>query len=195
MGQSPKSEFYNDNFEGMPFLQGNKTFGDKYPSFELYTTSIKKVAEKNSVLMSVRAPVGDLNIAQEDICIGRGVCGLQMKKGDNEFLYYLLKANISYLINKESGTVFGSINKNDIETFEVTLPKSSDDQMKILTILKNIDKKIDICKNLNKNLFELSNVIYSDFIKSMDNNERCHYIELKELGNIVMGQSPKGEKL
>ena len=89
MGQSPKSEFYNDNFEGMPFLQGNKTFGDKYPSFELYTTSIKKVAKKSSVLMSVRAPVGDLNIAREDICIGRGVCGLQMKKGDNEFLYYL----------------------------------------------------------------------------------------------------------
>ena len=152
MGQSPKSEFYNDNFEGMPFLQGNKTFGDKYPSFELYTTSIKKVAEKSSVLMSVRAPVGDLNIAQEDICIGRGVCGLQMKKGDNEFLYYLLKANISHLINKESGTVFGSINKNDIETFEVTLPEDSKDQQKILTILKNIDKKIEVSKELNKNL-------------------------------------------
>lgn len=150
MGQSPKSEFYNENFEGMPFLQGNKTFGDKYPSFELYTTSIKKVAEKSSVLMSVRAPVGDLNIAKEDICIGRGVCGLQMKKGDNEFLYYLLKANILHLINKESGTVFGSINKNDIETFEVTLPGDSKDQMKILTILKNIDKKIEVNKELNK---------------------------------------------
>ena len=169
MGQSPKSEFYNDNFEGMPFLQGNKTFGDKYPSFELYTTSIKKVAEKNSVLMSVRAPVGDLNIAQEDICIGRGVCGLQMKKGDNEFLYYLLKANISHLINKESGTVFGSINKNDIETFEVTLPKSSDDQMKILTILKNIDKKIDICKNLNRNLTKLIDTNFKNYLLNFEN--------------------------
>lgn len=111
---------------------------------------LKKVAEKSSVLMSVRAPVGDLNIAKEDICIGRGVCGLQMKKGDNEFLYYLLKANILHLINKESGTVFGSINKNDIETFEVTIPGDSKDQMKILTILKNIDKKIEVNKELNK---------------------------------------------
>lgn len=153
MGQSPKSEFYNENFEGMPFLQGNKTFGSKYPSFELYTTSIKKIAEKSSVLMSVRAPVGDLNIAKEDICIGRGVCGLQMKKGDNEFLYYLLKANIYHLINKESGTVFGSINKNDIETFEVTLPKDFEDQMKILTILKNIDKKIESNKKINNCFF------------------------------------------
>jgi len=94
MGQSPKSEFYNENQEGIPFLQGNKTFGDKYPTFELYTTSIKKIAKKNNVLMSVRAPVGDLNIAQEDICIGRGCCAIQMKNGDDEFLYYLLKANI-----------------------------------------------------------------------------------------------------
>ena len=207
MGQSPKSEFYNDNFEGMPFLQGNKTFGDKYPSFELYTTSIKKVAEKNSVLMSVRAPVGDLNIAQEDICIGRGVCGLQMKKGDNEFLYYLLKANISHLINKESGTVFGSINKNDIETFEVTLPKSSDDQMKILTILKNIDKKIDICKNLNRNLEQLMKCIFDDWFVNFNYSEKVIFKsselgeipsnwDVKKLGDVLItlesGKRPKG---
>ena len=198
MGQSPKSEFYNDNFEGMPFLQGNKTFGDKYPSFELYTTSIKKVAEKNSVLMSVRAPVGDLNIAQEDICIGRGVCGLQMKKGDNEFLYYLLKANISHLINKESGTVFGSINKNDIETFEVTLPKSSDDQMKILTILKNIDKKIDICKNLNRNLQNLIKILYKEYFESFELDNVPDDWELVNIGSIIdiyNGYSYKGTEL
>ena len=182
MGQSPKSEFYNENFEGMPFLQGNKTFGDKYPSFELYTTSIKKVAEKSSVLMSVRAPVGDLNIAKEDICIGRGVCGLQMKKGDNEFLYYLLKANISHLINKESGTVFGSINKNDIETFEVTVPEDSEDQMKILTILRNIDKKIEICKDLNKNLEQLLHTVFNYWFISFD-----------KFKNVSFKQSPLGD--
>ncbi|WP_432644519.1 restriction endonuclease subunit S [Methanobrevibacter sp.] len=168
MGQSPKSEFYNDSFEGMPFLQGNKTFGDKYPSFELYTTSTKKVAKESSVLMSVRAPVGDLNIAKEDICIGRGVCGIQMKEGNNEFLYYLLKANISHLINKESGTVFGSINKKDIETFEITLPKDFKDQMKILNILKNIDKKIEVCKDLNKNLEQLSQNLFRKWFIDFD---------------------------
>lgn len=180
MGQSPKSEFYNDNFEGMPFLQGNKTFGDKYPSFELYTTSIKKVAEKNSVLMSVRAPVGDLNIAQEDICIGRGVCGLQMKKGDNEFLYYLLKANISHLINKESGTVFGSINKNDIETFEITLPESHENQMKILSILKNIDKKIEVCKNLNKNLEKTLITIFNSWFINFENYDNSKGMKIDD---------------
>ena len=152
MGQSPKSDFYNENYEGMPFLQGNKTFGDKYPSFELHTTSIKKVAKKNSVLMSVRAPVGDLNIASEDICIGRGICAIWMKNNNNEFLYYLLKANISQLINRESGTVFGSINKRDIETFKIKAPKDPKIQLKIMTILKDIDEKIELCKNVNNNL-------------------------------------------
>lgn len=190
MGQSPKSKFYNDNSEGMPFLQGNKTFGDKYPSFELYTTSIKKVAEKNSVLMSVRAPVGDLNIAQEDICIGRGVCGLKMKKGDNEFLYYLLKANISHLINKESGTVFGSINKNDIETFEVTLPEDYEDQIKILTILKNIDKKIEVCKNLNKNLEQLIKYIHINWFEEFEPFKDMNFYDTK-LGSIPVGWDVK----
>jgi len=168
MGQSPKSEFYNENQEGMPFLQGNKTFGDKYPTFELYTTSIKKVAKKNNVLMSVRAPVGDLNIAQEDICIGRGCCAIQMKNGDDEFLYYLLKSNISHLINKESGTVFGSINKNDIETFEVTLPEDLENQNKILTVLKNIDKKIETCKAINNHLQNQIDILFKSFFINFD---------------------------
>ena len=188
MGQSPKSEFYNQNGKGMPFLQGNKTFGDKYPSFELFTTSIKKVAEKDSVLMSVRAPVGDLNIAQEDICIGRGVCSIKMKNGYNEFLYYLLKANISQLINKESGTVFGSINKNDIETFEVTLPTEPKDQVKLLNILKNIDRKIENCNSINKNLSSLSSNIFRYLINE-DNIDT--YLELKDVCKFIKGKKPK----
>ena len=185
MGQSPKSEFYNQNGKGMPFLQGNKTFGDKYPSFELFTTSIKKVAEKDSVLMSVRAPVGDLNIAQEDICIGRGVCSIKMKNGYNEFLYYLLKANISQLINKESGTVFGSINKNDIETFEVTLPTEPKDQVKLLNILKNIDRKIENCNSINKNLDEVLDLLFREhFIDKFDNEDTDW--KIKKVGELPL---------
>ena len=79
MGQSPKSQFYNKNKEGMPFLQGSSTFGLLYPSFEIYSSDIKKIAVNGSVLMSVRAPVGDLNIANYDICIGRGLCSINGK--------------------------------------------------------------------------------------------------------------------
>ena len=186
MGQSPQSKYYNEDLEGMPFLQGNKTFGDKYPTFELYTTSIKKIAEKGTVLMSVRAPVGDLNIATEDICIGRGVCSLKMKKGNNEFLYYLIKANISSLINRESGTVFGSVNKNDIESFEVKIPKDIETQDQILTILKNIDEKIRVCKQINHNLEQQILKIFNEWFVKFS---FCNEFEDTELGLIPKGWS------
>ena len=152
MGQSPKSEYYNTDKEGLPFLQGNKTFGFKYPSFDMYTSSITKIAKKDSILMSVRAPVGDLNIASEDLCIGRGLCSLNMKNDNNNFLYYLLKFNLPNLLNRESGTVFGSINKKDIETLEVAIPKEESIQYKIVDILLSIDNLIIILKKINHNL-------------------------------------------
>ena len=189
MGQSPKSEFYNKNYEGMPFLQGNKTFGDMYPSFELYTTSIKKVAKKGAVLMSVRAPVGDLNMAHEDICIGRGLCSLEMKNGDNEFLYYLLKANVSRLINNGSGTIFKSINKNDIESFQLFIPKNFKDQEMILNILSKIDNKIEICKEINKNLFNIIDIIFNKFVGDYEDLE---YVVLSDNANeIIRGFNSK----
>ena len=91
MGQSPSGSSYNNNGRGTPFLQGNKTFGFLYPTIDTWTTEPKKIGKKNSVLMSVRAPVGDLNIANKDICIGRGLCSIEMKNGNNQYLYYLLK--------------------------------------------------------------------------------------------------------
>ena len=168
MGQSPNSEYYNENSEGYPFLQGNKTFGDKYPTFELFTTEAKKIAKKDSVIMSVRAPVGDLNISPKDLCIGRGICSLEMKKGSNEFLYYLLKANIHQLINRQSGTVFGSINKNDIETLELFIPVNTEEQNKITAILKSIDDKIDVLKKVNKNLEQFSKNLFKKWFIDFD---------------------------
>ena len=101
MGQSPKSEYYNNTGQGLPFLQGNRTFGYKHPLFDTYCTNGNKFANPDDVLLSVRAPVGDLNITKERVCIGRGLASLCMKNGNNEYLYYLLKANIDELINRE----------------------------------------------------------------------------------------------
>lgn len=125
MGQSPKSEYYNSNQQGMPFLQGRKTFGEKFPQIDTWCINPIKVAQKGDVLLSVRAPVGDLNISNQNICIGRGLASLRMKNGNNEFLYYLLKNYRSFLLNKQSGTVFGSINKNDIENLKLPFPPST----------------------------------------------------------------------
>ena len=153
MGQSPKSEYYNSKGDGIPFLQGNRTFGRRYPIFDTHTTFTTKIAKAGDVIMSVRAPVGDLNIAPVDMCLGRGVCGIKMKNGNNDFLFYLLKYYMPQLINKETGTVFGSVNKNDINGLEIDIPKEETVQKKIARYLSLIDDKIEENEKINKNLF------------------------------------------
>ena len=152
MGQSPKSEYYNSEGNGIPFLQGNRTFGKRYPFFDTFTTMPTKIAKAGDVIMSVRAPVGDLNFTPVDMCLGRGVCGIRMKNGNQEFLYYLLKYYMPYLLNKESGTVFGSVNRNDINGLEIDIPYNEKEQQHIARILTMLDDKIEENDSINENL-------------------------------------------
>ena len=109
MGQSPKGTSYNNKCTGKEFLQGNRTFGRIYPKIDTWTTEPKKIAKEKSILMSVRAPVGELNIANREICIGRGLCAIEMKNKNNKYLFYLLKHSINKIKRKSSGTVFDSM--------------------------------------------------------------------------------------
>lgn len=160
MGQSPKSEFYNNNGEGMPFLQGNRTFGDLYPTFDTYTTNPTKTAKAGDIIMSVRAPVGDLNITPMDMCLGRGVCALRMKNGNQSYLFYLLKHNVKTLINRESGTVFGSVNYKDIASLIVDYEENEEEQQRIGQFLWDIDQKIETNKAINNNLEQQARALF-----------------------------------
>ena len=152
MGQSPKSEYYNTEKNGYPFLQGNKTFGFKYPTFDTYTTVVTKFAKAGDVIMSVRAPVGALNITPVDMCLGRGVCSLRMKNGNQSFLFYMMKYYVSHLLKKESGTVFGAVNRNDINGLEVDILEDVEEQKRIARYLEMIDDKIELNTAINNNL-------------------------------------------
>ena len=172
MGQSPSSEFYNQSRDGIPFLQGRKTFGDKFPTIDTWTTKPSKIGNKNSVLMSVRAPVGDVNIAPFDVCIGRGLASIKMKNNNNnEYLYYLLKNNIGKIKNKSSGTVFDAINRSDLENLVLNF-NDAIDQIKIEKILSVIDKKIELNNQINNNLQELINNTFIEYFVNynVDNN-------------------------
>jgi len=151
MGQSPKSDYYNMNGQGLPFLQGNRTFGEKYPTFDTFTTQTTKIAEAGDVIMSVRAPVGDVNITPVKMCLGRGVCSLRHKDGEQEFLYYLMRYYVHELINRESGTVFGSVNHSDIANLEVEIPPLSA-QREIASTLSALDSKIAVNNAINHHL-------------------------------------------
>ena len=111
-----------------------------------------KSAKAGDVIMSVRAPVGALNITPVDMCLGRGVCSLRMKNGNQSFLFYMMKYYISHLLKKESGTVFGSVNRNDISGLEVDIPEDVEEQNKIARYLEMIDDKIELNNAINNNL-------------------------------------------
>lgn len=167
MGQSPKSEFYNTEEKGKPFLQGNRTFGRRFPTFDTWTTKTTKEAKAGDVIMSVRAPVGDLNITLVDMCLGRGVCGIRMKNGKQDFLYYLMEYSIPQLLNLESGTIFGSVNKNDINELRVLVP-DEETQDKVTAFLKNIDDKIEMNEAVNRNLEQQLHILFIQIFNSIN---------------------------
>ena len=205
MGQSPSGSSYNNNGRGIPFLQGNKTFGFLYPTIDTWTTEPKKIGKKNSVLMSVRAPVGDLNIANKDICIGRGLCSIEMKNGNNQYLYYLLKNSIKKIKMKSTGTVFDSINRKELENIEI-LDFNKSQQKKISKVLFDIDKKIELNTQTNDNLLNLAKLRFEEWLTSCDeelfikdmadeildynknNNEK---VKLLNSSDVTLGNFPK----
>ena len=195
MGQSPKSEYYNTDGKGYPFLQGNRTFGFKHPTFDTYTTVMTKPAKAGDVLMSVRAPVGDLNITPVDMCLGRGVCSLRMKNGNQSFLYYMMKYYVPHLLKKESGTVFGSVNRSDINGLEVDIPEDEQIQRRIARYLEMIDDKIELNNAINNNLEQQVSILYQSWFEDFEITngvcpENWSYQELSSIADITSGKRP-----
>ena len=123
MGQSPPGHTYNDEGNGLPFFQGRTDFGFRYPENRRYCTDPKRIAEAEDTLVSVRAPVGDINMAWEKCCIGRGLAALRHKSGSISFTYYSVGALQSEIQQYEhTGTVFGAITKKQFESLKTVEP-------------------------------------------------------------------------
>lgn len=156
MGQSPKSESYNEIANGEIFYQGRTDFGFRVPSIRVYTTEPKRKAKKNDILMSVRAPVGDLNIANTDCCIGRGLSALRCD--EQSFLFYVMKNfKAVFDANEGTGTIFSSINKDELNSLKVIYNKE-------ISVLFNdkiteLDKLIVLQSKQNQQLIELKELL------------------------------------
>ena len=123
MGQSPKGDTFNETGEGAVFYQGRTDFGFRFPTRRLYTTEPKRIALCGDALMSVRAPVGDLNVAYEECCIGRGLAAIHSKDNHQSFVLYTLFTLKKQLdVFNGEGTVFGSVNKESLNSMEITIP-------------------------------------------------------------------------
>ena len=139
MGQSPPGSTYNETQEGLPFYQGRTDFGFRFPTQRIFCTAPTRFADVGDTLVSVRAPVGDVNMATERCCVGRGVAAARHKSRSRSYTYYFMRA-IEEVFNRfeAEGTVFGSISKKDFCNIQCVKPSG-----KIITEFERVAAPID----------------------------------------------------
>lgn len=155
MGQSPDGSSYNEDGNGTVFYQGRAEFGIRFPTRRLFTTDPRRMAKKYDTLMSVRAPVGDTNIANEDCCIGRGLAAIHSKDNHQSFVHYSVLSTSKQLeVFNGEGTVFGCISKDGINNLEIVIPSKTEID-KFESIVASFDAEIFNRSEENKKLSNL----------------------------------------
>ena len=163
MGQSPDSSSYNETGNGMPFFQGNADFGKVHPKTRVWCSTPTKIAHVGDILISVRAPIGALNIADRECCIGRGLAALTVNEElcIKDYLWYAITSKVDELNNKGTGSTFKAISKSILAETDIPLP-SLEKQLKIAEELTNVDKMIALRK---EQLAKLDQLVKSRFIE------------------------------
>ncbi len=151
MGQSPKSEFYNEDGEGLPFHQGVSDFGTHFPAHRKYCTVENRIAEAGDVLVSVRAPVGRINIANDRMVIGRGLSAIRSRRAEPRFLHRQLGWTFREEDSMGGGTIFKAINKKELTGLPVLRPPRD-----LVTAFEEQDgpmfKLVEVLTSTNQNL-------------------------------------------
>jgi type I restriction enzyme S subunit len=166
-GQSPEGRFYNADGQGMPFYQGKKDFGEKFIGEPTsWTTQVTKIAREGDILMSVRAPVGPVNFAAGEVCIGRGLAAIRCRNGlDREFLFYQLLHLQTEIAGKE-GAVFASINKSAIESLPIVVAPLPD-QQRIVGILDEAFAAIAAARANTEQNLRNAREVFESYLKSV----------------------------
>ena len=139
MGQSPSSRYYNVQGDGLPLIQGNADVSNRKTVPRVFTTEVTKSARAGDILMSVRAPVGEVSRTTFDACLGRGVCAMRYS---NNFLYHYLVLLEPTWARHSKGSTFDAVNANDIKAIEIELPTDVDEQSAVASVLSDIDVEI-----------------------------------------------------
>lgn len=192
-GQSPDGKYYNTDGIGTPFYQGKKDFTLKYigePT--MWTTNETKIAEKDDLLMSVRAPVGDVNFATQRLCIGRGLAAIRTKGiVDKDFLFFFLLGKKNIIKGKE-GVGFASINRKEIMDIDIQYPKDYSEQQRIVSRLDSAFANIDALKaNAEKQLTEARALFQKALAKAMEPKEGWKEMPLNKVSSYSIGLTYK----
>lgn len=196
MGQSPTSDTYNDEENGIPFFQGKTEFGDTYPTPVKWCSEPIKIALPNDILMSVRAPVGAINLCNIECCIGRGLAAIRAtQKIDYKFVYYVLRKNEEYISSLGQGSTFTAIGKNNLTKIKIPIPPLPA-QHKIVAILE----KAEAIKQKRQQIEEYTNqVLQSVFVEMFgdpETNPRSwKKISLGNVCEMTSGGTPNRSRL
>lgn len=195
MGQSPTSDTYNES-EGLPFFQGNADFGKLHPNVRIYCNAPIRIADNDDVLISVRAPIGAINIADRKCCIGRGLAAIRgNEKRQSRFIYYLLLASKDKLVAQGTGSTFKSIGKDAL--YNLSVPSVSlETQSRIVSELDLLQSIIDKQKAQLKELDTLAQSIFYDmFGDPVDNDKGWEVKMLGEICSLKAGKAIKASEL
>ena len=188
MGQSPSSSSYNEEGVGIPFYQGNADFGELYPTARIWCNEPKKIANKNDILISVRAPIGALNYATEQCCIGRGLASITVKDEVlRNYVFRLLKANRNKLINQGSGSTFKAIGKSNLEELRIPIV----DEMTQKKIMNLMDATEQIIRQRQIELQLFDDLIKARFVEMFGhqshNEKGLPYLTIDDVAEIYLG--------
>lgn len=184
MGQSPPSETYNEDGQGLPFFQGKTEFGSQYPETKKWCDSPLRIAEGGDILLSVRAPVGPTNTARERCCIGRGLAAIRPRSGNLSpgFLRYFFRAFESTIARQGAGSTFDAIGRTVIENLDLPLPSLSEQER-----LSGVLDEAEALRRLRLKADDRTEVLRSSLFKQMFGDPRSNPFgwPLGVLGDVI----------
>jgi len=191
MGQSPPSSHVSEGEDGIPFLQGNAEFSRRHPLSKLSVSRAFRTVPKDDILMSVRAPVGDLNLADKTYCIGRGLCGIRfVRKIEQPFGWYLVHYTRSQLNRLAQGSTFEAVGRQEVESIDLVYPTDTAEQSTIAEVLSTCDDTIEQTEAIIAKYERIKQGLMQDLLtKGIDENgnirsEKTHKFKNSPLGRI-----------
>jgi type I restriction enzyme, S subunit len=191
MGQSPDSKYYSEEEVGNPFLQGCAEFTNKYPIASLYCSQIKKLAITGSILFSVRAPVGRINLANFDYIIGRGLAAFSATQISQDYLYHYLLNSENDFRNAAQGSTFEAINSKELNSWSITFPALLEEQEQIAAVLSTIDLAITQTEAIIAKQQRIKTGLMQDLLtKGIDENGNIRSEATHEFKDSAIGRIP-----
>jgi type I restriction enzyme S subunit len=201
MGQSPPGETYNERGEGLPFFQGVADFNYRYPTPRIFCSAPSRIAESGDILLSVRAPIGRVNVADRKCAIGRGLSIIRAKRSnDSRYLEFALRfLEGTWEAIEGSGSVFGNATRHDLEELPLPWPERRTDREAIAHILGTLDDKIELNRRMSETLEAMARALFKAWFVDFDPvrakmEGRWHRGDLfpARLVDSVLGEIPEG---